>query len=722
MSIVDHTAETTVGRRRFLTFLVAAPTLTVAARFGLDTATAEALPLNVSVPELDLAAALQPSVDVGAANLVLEITEANRVRFESPRAEVGQGITTALAMMIAEELDVRLTDIDVTLSDARAELGSAQLVGGSTSVRTMWGPVRRMAADARARLVTAAAQRWGVAADRLWTLDATVHAPDGRTAGYGSLTAEAAKVLLPAVSTAPKSPADFRVIGTPTPQLDARDLVTGATKFALDLDVPGALPTVVARPPTLKGTVVSFDAAAAKAMPGVVAVAQVPTGVAVSAQTFYEAMKARDALEITWGAGPLDAVSDAKVDERLTQALAPLPAPPLLTQYVDGTFEFAFVSHAPMETLSVVADVRADRAELWCASKAPNTVKTAVALATGLPEAAITVHAVRGGGSFGRRIYTDAQVEAARISQATGHPVKLMWTRNDDMRHGRMRPASKHRMRLVHAAGDVLSFTNYSSAVQLDLGVAPYNLVIDTGTATGGQGAAFFPGSQGTPYNFGVTTKTLTEVPMDFPTAAWRSVYSGHNRAAEEILVDQLAKRLGKDPLAFRRSVMTTAAGRTVLDKLASAGGWGRALSAGWAQGVGYHEEYNGRVACLVEIDATAPSAPRVTKAVVVADVGRAVNPSGLKGQFLGGVIDGISTILLAGLHIDNGRVREGSYADFHWARQKHAPLQFEAHLLETGDGMAGGGELAVPAAAAAVANAYRKATGRNTTRFPITF
>lgn len=720
MSTMD---KMSVGRRRFLTYVVAAPTLTVAARLGLDTATADALPLNVSVPELDLAAALQPAVDIGAANLVLQVTEDNRVRFESPRAEVGQGITTALAMMIAEDLDVRLADIDMPLSDARSELGSAQSVGGSTSVRNMWDPVRGLAAEARARLVTAAAQRWNVPADRLWTLDTKVHAPDGRSATYGSLTADAAKVTSPAVSTAPKPVSKHRVIGTPTTQIDARDLVTGKTKFTLDVDVPGALPTVVARPPTLKGTVVSVDDSAARATPGVIAVAQIPTGVAVAAETFYQAMKARDALRITWGAAPVDSISDSKVNEKLTQAIPPFADPPLVSDYVDGTFEFAFVSHAPMETLNAVADVRVDRAELWCASKSPNSVKSAVATATGLPESAITVHMTRGGGSFGRRIYTDAQVEAALISQAIGKPVKLMWTRNDDMRHGRMRPASKHRIRITHAAGEVLSFENRSSAVQLDLGVSPFKDVIDPGYGgLPGIGAAFFSASQGTPYNFGVTTKTLNEVQLNFPTAAWRSVYSGHNRAAEEIMVDELAKKLGKDPLAYRLSVLSTPEGKAVIQKLASAAGWGKAMPSGWAQGIGYHEEYNGRIACLVEINATSPTAPRITKAVLVADVGRAVNPSGLEGQFMGSVIDGISTILQAGLHIDNGRVREGSYADFLWARQKHAPVKFETHFMPATDRLAGGGELAVPAAAAAVANAYRKATGRATWRFPINF
>lgn len=711
----------TIGRRRFVTFLVAAPTLTVAARL-LD---GSAVGATMAGPtEADLAQTLQPSVNAVALLLRLRVTEDNRVVFEVPRTEVGQGITTALAMLVADELDARLADVDVPLSDARAELGAAQLTGGSTSVRNMWDPVRKVAAEARARLVTAAANRWGLAAGALTTRDTAVHAPDGRSAAYGSLSVEAAKVVLPAVSANPKLVSALTMVGKSAPRVDGRSIVTGAAQYTLDLDVPGALPTVIKRPPTIGGKVGSIlNGATVRAMPEVVAVAAVPSGVAVSARTFYHALKARDALQVSWTPGPLGTMSDSTITDRLHKAALPFALPPLGQSTVDGAFEFAFVSHAPMEVNCAIADVRADSAVIWCSSKAPNIAKTVVGAAIGIPETAITVHNIRGGGSFGRKIYADAAMEAAQVSKAIGEPVKLMWTRADDMKHGRMRPASFHRIRATMLAGTVLTFDNRSSAVQLDFDLTPFSAVIDPGF--GGlptAGAAFFATSQAVPYNLGVATSVLNEVPLPIPTGTWRSVYSGHNRAAEEIMIDRLAKATGKDPLQFRIDTLAAAEAKAVMQELRVRGGWGRTMPAGWAQGVGFHAEYDGHVGCLVEVNAANAGAPRVTKAVIVADIGRVVNPSGAKAQLLGATMDGISTILQAGNHISGGAVVESSFADFRYARQRNSPLVFDAHFVNLGRASGGAGELAVPAAAGAVANAYARATGKSPSRFPILF
>jgi isoquinoline 1-oxidoreductase beta subunit len=703
-------------RRRFVTFLVAAPTLTVAARLLDAPAGAQ------SLPAADLAEALQPQIDAVALLLKLRVTEDNKVVLECPRAEVGQGITTALAMMVAEDIDARLGDVDVPLSDARAELGAAQLTGGSTSVRNMWGPVRKLAAEARARLVTAAAERWGLAAGSLTTRDTAVWAPDGRTLTYGELSTEAAKITIPAVAGTPKALAQHRVIGKPTLRVDGKSLVTGVAQFAMDINVPGALPTVIKRPPTIGGKVAGIvNGATVRAMPGVVAVTTIPTGVAVSAKTFHHALQARDALQVNWGSGPVDGMSDSTISSRLKNAALPFALPPLGQLTVDATFEFAFVNHAPMEVNCAIADVRSGSAVIWCPSKSPNIAKTAVGAAILMPETAITVHVTRAGGSFGRKVYSDAAVEAAQISKAIGEPVKLMWTRTDDMKHGRMRPASFHRLRATALAGNVLTFENRSSAVQMDLDMTPFSAVIDPGF--GGlptAGAAFFAASQATPYSLGVPTTVLNEVQLPFPTGTWRSVYSGHNRAAEEIMIDRLATKLGKDPLAFRTERLGATEAKTVMQQLKTRGAWGRAMPAGWAQGVGFHAEYNAHCGCLVELDATTPSKPRVTKAVVVVDMGRVVNPTGASAQLMGSVMDGISTILQAGNHISNGAVTESSFADFRWARQRHAPLQFDVQFLNTGRESGGAGELAVPAAAGAVANAYARATGTAPSRFPI--
>ena len=725
--VADADADTRSGlsRRRLLTYLAATPALGVAVRVvdsmvGSAAAPAGAAPDQVA-GIVDFTDALTLAALPTQHLLVVEVTTANRVVVHLPRAEVGQGITTAVALIAAEELDARLADVDVVLEDARPELLFNQFTGGSNSVHALYEPMRLAAAGARARLVTAAAQRWGVAASSLRTDDTTVRATDGRTATYGELSAAAAQVLVPAVPAIPKKSSDFELIGQPTTRIDAREIVTGRAKYTQDLDVPGALPCLVARPPTIKGTVATVDDAAARAMPGVVAIARIPTGVAVVAQTFDQAERARDALRITWNPGPSAHLSDAGIRQRLVSRLAPFALPPLGAFTVDRSFDFAFVPHAPMEVLNCVADVRADRAEIWFPCKSPIVAAQSVAVLLGLPVDKVKVHVIRGGGSFGRRLFFDPAIEAAQISRAVGRPVRLLWTRADDMHHGRMRPASHHRARATHLLGAVLAYEHRMAAVTLDGSHGLGEILSAVGAdALGVVGQAMFHLSQKDPYNFGVQDRLLSEVDLAFPTASWRSVFSGQVRTVDEIMVDELARALGRDPVAFRRAKLRDARTRAVLDRVASAGSWGRSMPAGTAQGVGIHEEYKSVVAYLVEIDCRDLANPRVTKAVAAVDVGRAVNPRGLEAQIQGVLMDALSVTLQAGIHIDSGAVREGSFTDYRYGRMRHSPVQMEVHVMPPTGEPGGAGELGLPAAAAAVANAYARATGSLPRRFPI--
>ncbi|MEV7320071.1 molybdopterin cofactor-binding domain-containing protein [Streptomyces sp. NPDC093970] len=684
-----------------MVYTVAAGTLTVAAPLGCDT------------PRADGATAASDVVVTGTDDemLVLEVTAANEVVVRLPRVEVGQGITTAVAMMIAEELDARLTDVRIPLADARGR--GNQYTGGSSSVSSLYGPARRLAATARARLVTAAARRWRLPARILRTWNTQVVAPDGRTATFGSLTASAARIRVPDVSAKPKPASRHRVIGRPTTRIDARDIVTGAARYAGDLAVPGAKPTVVARPPTLRGKPLSVDDTAARAMPGVHEVVRIPGGIAVVADTFHHAFQARDALRVTWAPGPLAPLSDHEIRARLRAAVPRPGSVPRGSTRIEGEFAFAFVSHAPMEVLTAVADVRSDRAELWFSSQTPADARETIADLLGLAAPAVRVHVVRGGGSFGRRLNFDAAVEAALVSKAARRPVKLMWSRTDDIRHGRMRPAGHHRIRAAVAGGRVVSFQHLTASVG-----ETYD---ETGPAAQSARTRPLPSDSGL-YDFGRVSGDSGGIELPMPLGAWRSVDSGTMRTAEEIVVDDIARALGRDPVAFRRDTLRSKEVRAVLAKAAAAGHWGRAMRAGTAQGVAVHEEYGSAVACLAEIDATDRKNPRVTKVVMAADVGTAVNPRGLEAQLMGTAVDGISTVLRAGLHIDRGAVREGSFADFRYARQRDAPLVFEAHILATGGDPGGAGELGVPVAAGAVANAYARATGTRPRTFPLDF
>ncbi|MEV5778622.1 molybdopterin cofactor-binding domain-containing protein [Streptomyces antimycoticus] len=703
-----------------MVYSLAASTLTIAAPIAGDSTPAEGAE---STAEGVRGASDVLVTGAGQEMLILEVTAANKVVVRLPRVEVGQGITTAVAMMITEELDARLADVDIPLADARTR--GNQYTGGSSSVSSLYGPARELAAIARARLVTAAARRWHLPARTLRTRDTMVVAPDGRTATFGSLTASAARIRRPAVPSTPKPASRHRVIGRPTTRIDARDIVRGRARYAGDLSVAGAKPTVVARPPTIGGKAVSVDDAAARAMPGVLAVVRIAGGVAVVAESFHHAFKARDALRITWAPGPLASLSDAVIRTRLRAAVPQFDAPPRGSTRVEAEFAFAFVSHAPMEVLTAVADVRAHRAEMWFSTQTPMQARERIAGAIGLPASSVRVHVLRGGGSFGRRLNFDAAIEAALISKAARRPVKLMWSRADDTRHGRMRPASHHKIRAGLARGRVVAFEHAMASVNEsheDEGPSAQGGVT-TAVARSGRAPAAGPvPSDSGLYNFGRVSQHSGGVGLAMHLGAWRSVDSGTVRTAEEILVDEVARSLGKDPVAFRRTTLRNKAVRAVLDKAATAGHWGRALSAGHAQGVAVHEEYNSCVACLAEIDATDPKNPRVTKVVMAADVGTAVNPRGLEAQLMGTAIDGISTVLQAGLHIDRGAVREGSFADFRYARQRHAPPHFEAHIMPSRQDPGGAGELGVPAAAGAVANAYARATGTRPRRFPINF
>ncbi|WP_344399440.1 xanthine dehydrogenase family protein molybdopterin-binding subunit [Streptomyces longisporus] len=696
-----------------MVYSLAASTLTVAAPLACDTS-----PAQGSEPARGPSDVLVTGAD--AEMLVLEVTHANRIVVRLPRVEVGQGITTAVAMMIAEELDARLADVDIPLADARTK--GNQYTGGSNSVVSLYGPARRLAATARARLVTAAARRWHLPAWSLRTGNTMVIAPDGRTATFGSLSASAARIRRTAVSAEPKPASRHKLIGRPTTRIDARDIVTGKAQYTGDLSVAGAKPTVVARPPTLGGRLVSVDDRAARALPGVHAVVKVPGGVAVVAESFHHAFQARDALKIKWAPGPLASLSDAQIRSRLRAAVPHLGSPPHGSTQVEAEFEFAFVSHAPMEVLTAIADVRAHTAEIWFSSQTPTDARDSIASATGLPASAVTVHVLRGGGSFGRRLNFDAAIEAALISKAAHRPVKLMWSRGDDTRHGRMRPATHHRFRASHADGRVVAFSHAMAGVgesSADKGTANQAAFVRRPGRV--QTAGPRPGDSGL-YHFGRLSADAGGIELAIPLGAWRSVDSGMVRTAEEIVVDEIAGSLGKDPVAFRRTTLRSRSVKAVLDKVAAAGSWGRTMPDGHAQGVAVHEEYGSCVACLAEIDATDPKHPRVTKVVMAADVGTAVNPRGLEAQLMGTAVDGISTVLQAGLHIDRGAVREGSFADFQWARQRHAPLHFEAHIMPSAGEPGGAGELGVPAASGAVANAYARATGTRPRRFPLNF
>jgi isoquinoline 1-oxidoreductase beta subunit len=728
-----------LGRRRFLGYLLAAPTLAIGVQL-VDPQSADAsIPTLPEPEELFDLGDLQNLAALPTSGLIsVSVGTDGTASFAAHRAEVGQGMTTAVAMMIAEEMDLPLAKVNITLADARPELLMNQLTGGSNSMRSIYVPVRTAAAIARQQLVAAAARQWNADPTTLRTANGVVSGPNGHTATYGSLTTAAASSVTTAVlAPALKSPSQFTILGTPQNRIDALDIVTGRKKFGMDMRVPNALPTMVARPPTINGTVVSVhNEAAILAMPGVTDIAIISHGVAIRAQTFGQCIDAIQAIQVTWGPGTVDKQSDATVLAALKAAELPMIVPPLLAQTVDAEFTFAFASNAPLEPDNAIADVRSDRAEIWSSLKVPIDALQQIAAQLGLPQNAVTVHVVQGGGSFGRHLFHDVAAEAAEASQKMGKPVKLSWSRTDDFRQGRTHPMCTSRVRANILLGNVVTYEQRHTSVRTDFSHGLGEMITATAASLPIAGnlsfaETIFELSQSSPYNFGVTTQLLNEAPLAFNTGSMRNIYSPNVVCAQELVVDQLAARMHLDPVAFRRQYLKDSRLLAVLNKAAQVGNWGASLPKGMAQGVGVHSEYQAAIACLVEIDCTpatvnrqipdAVTGPRVTKALIVVDPGFAINPRGLEAQMIGGMNDGIAHALTSSLHMQNGIPLEGSWDNYFYTRQWNTPLDMRVVIMpNTSTSPSGAGELAVAPSFAAVACAYARATGTMPTSFPI--
>ena len=733
-----------VDRRRFVGYVIGGATLVAAA----DLVLVDPPPANAEIPTLPQPAELYDLNDMltdaarPTANLItVTINEDGTASFELPRAEVGQGITTSTAMLIAEELDLPVDRVRVTLAPARPELLFNQLTGGSNTTISTYTPIRVAAAVARVALLDAAAIVLGDTVAGLVAKGGVITARNGSSVTYGELAVKAAgSAGSRAVEVELKTEAEFSVIGTPTNRVDALAAVTGQKDFTTDLAVPDALPTMVCRAPTLNGTPVSVrNQAQVEAMPGVTHVAQVSTGVAVRAATFGQCIDAVRALDVAWKAGPVAGESDATILRKVRAAQLPMPKLPdtPLAQTVSGDFTFWFRSNSAMDTNSAIADVRPDGATIWSGLKSPIVAQQQIALKLGMSPDKVKVNVVTAGGSFGRRLFFDAALEAAEISQKMGAPVKLMWHRADDARVGRTHPLGTCRVQATVSGTNVLAFNQSLTCVETDfrhgLGEIITAAAADLPAGVGNLGFAetIFALTQEVPYDFGAVTQTLVETDDRFNTGSMRNIYSPDVRVASELVVDRLAAKMRMDPYQFRRKFQRNERLLTVLDTVAQAGEWGRSMPAGTAQGIAIHKEYKGVSACLVEIDTRpattgrqirdAVTGPRVTRVTFAIDVGLAINPRGLEAQMQGGINDGIALALTSSLHLRDGHFLEASWDNYFYTRQWNTPPDVRVIVVPSEEKVPGGaGEAGVAATFAAVACAYARATGTMPTQFPI--
>jgi isoquinoline 1-oxidoreductase subunit beta len=747
----ERTGTNGISRRRFLGYLIAAPTLVAAADLqGAPPASASVATVQ-PVDVYDLTDLLTDAANLTASLITVTINPDGTASFALPRAEVGQGITTAVAMVLADELELPIEKVDIALSDARPELAFNQLTGGSNSMHALYDQLRVAAATARGQLARTAAKQLETPLRTLRLKDGVVSAPDGRSLSYGSLTRAAAAPRTRAVLAQLKPAAQQRLVGTPQPRIDAMQIVTGTKRFAMDLDVPGALPTMVCRPPTINGTALAvLNEAQVRAMDGVTDVAiiphtqLVPGGVAVRAATFGQCIDAIRALQVQWAPGAAAGKADADVLQDLIDA--ELAMTPTVGRTLDERFTFSFRPGDPLETNCAVADVRPGTAEIWSALKSPISFQETVAQMLGLPLSGVQAHVTQGGGSFGRHLFADAAFEAAAISKAMGRPVKLMWHRTDNFRQGRVHPMCTSRVRIAYLGNTVLAFDQRHTSVATDFTHGLGEILSATlGNLPEGDflgySQSIFTLTANVPYNFGLVTQLLNEVYHPpgsvFNTSSVRNIYSPEVTVAKELMVDQVAKAMGRDPYRFRRSFVRDSRMLAVLDTAARAASWGKAMAPLTAQGIGLHHEYKGYAACVAEIDCTPQTVnrvvengytgPRVTKVTYAVDVGLPINPLGLEAQMIGGIMDGIAQALTYGLHLREGYFLEGSWDNAYYTRQWNCPPNappaegIQVIIMPPNQSEPGGaGEFGVAASMAAVASAYARATGTVPTSFPI--
>lgn len=643
------------------------------------------------------------------------------------KSEMGQGVRTALPMIVADELDADWSTIRVIQADVDAKFGD-MATGGSDSVHSLWTPLRKAGAQARAMLVSAAAQTWGVPESSCRTENgAVVHDASGRKAAYATLAVLAATLPIPA-EPALKNPKEFRIIGHSTPSLDIPSKVDGTAKYGIDLVVPGMTYAVIARCPVFGGRMTGYDAEKAKAVPGVLQVVEVPTGVAVIATGTWAAIQGSRALACRWDPDAATKLDSASID-RMLRARGEQPgavarddgdalgayASARPAHRIDATYDVPFLAHATMEPLNCVADVRADRAEIWAPSQIPDWAAREVSAALGLKPESVTMHVVMMGGGFGRRLIPEYVVEAAQVSRAAGVPVKVIWTREDDMQHDWYRPISHHRLSAVFdARGKAVALTHRIVAPSINAYRWP-------GSVSNGLDNDAVDGALQLAYDIPNMRVEYCMLASAVPVSWWRSVYASQNVFASEGFIDEMAHAGGHDPVAFRRVLLAKLPrNRAVLDLAAEKAGWGTPLAPGHGRGIAIHHFFSDTiVAEVAEVSVAKDGALRVHRVVCAVDCGRVVNPDGVRAQIEGGVVYGLSAALHGAITIEGGRVAQSNFHDYPVLRMPEMPV-VEVHIVPSEEAPLGVGEPAVPPIAPAVANAIFAATGKRVRALPI--
>jgi isoquinoline 1-oxidoreductase beta subunit len=704
-------------------------------------------------------------------NAFIRIAPDGKVTIIGKNPEIGQGIKTTLPMIIADELDVDWKDVTVEQGDLDAKYGQ-QNAGGSTAVPNNWTPMRQIGAGARQMLIAAAAAQWSVPAAELTTASGRVmHAASKRSAGYGELASKAAALTPPdAASLKLKEPKDFKIVGQRVHAVDVADIVTGKPLFGIDISLPNQLFAVYEKCPVFGGSVASANLDHLKTLPGVkhafVVENQQPAnlaglvgGVAIVADSWWLAESARQQLKVTWNESKAAADNTAAFDKKAAELAPTLPASPMradgdveaalksATTVVEASYAYPFLNHVQIEPMNATAKFADGKIEIWAGTQTPGGARNSVASALGLQPPDISLHMVRIGGAFGRRLYNEQIVEAAAIAkQVPGVPVQLRWTRQDDIQHDQFRPAGYHNLKAgVDASGKIVGWRNH---------FITFTINGTSATGSSGMGAGEFPAGWLPDYAL-----YQSMIPFGIPTGAMRAPGSNAIAFVIQSFIDELAHAAKKDPLQFRLDLLslpqvTPAAPATppaappagagapgggrgggapqrafdaarmkaALELVREKSGWGqKKLPQGTALGVAFHFSHRGHFAEVAEVAVDAQKRIKVNRVWVAGDIGSPIiNPLHAESQVHGSVIDGLSHLMSFEVTIANGRVVQKSIEETIPLRIRQAPVAIEAHFVPSNNVPTGLGEPALPPILPAVANAIFTATGTRVRSLPL--
>ncbi|WP_126283164.1 xanthine dehydrogenase family protein molybdopterin-binding subunit [Burkholderia stagnalis] len=672
-----------------------------------------------------------PRAGVFAPNAFVQIDRSGQVTLVMPKVEMGQGVYTSLPMLIAEELEVPLSNVTLDHAPPNEKLFfdpllGGQLTGGSTSVRYAWEPMRRAGATARTLLVNAAAKQWNVDPATCRAENGEVlHPPSGRRASYGQLADTAAKLPVPK-DVALKKPADFKLVGKPVKRLDSPEKVDGTAQFGLDVRLPGMVYAVIVNSPVFGGTVASVDETAAKQIGGVRQIVRADNAVAVIGDHTWAAKRGASALVVKWneGAGAKVSTRDiaadharaadsgkgvvARKDGDVDKAFANAKT------RVDAVYEQPLLAHATMEPVNCTVHVRPDGCEIWLGTQVPTHALDAVQQITGFPREKIVVNNHLLGGGFGRRLEVDMVVQAVKIAKQVNAPVKVIWTREEDIQHDMYRPYYHDRISAgLDANGKPVAWRHRIVGSSILARFAPP-------AVKDGVDPDAVEVSAELPYDLpNQLVDYVRQEPRHVPTAFWRGVGPTRGTFVVESFIDELAAQTKTDPVQYRRALLgKTPRARNVLDVASKAAGWGTPLPKGQGRGVSVMHAFGSFFSIVVDV-AVDGGDVQVKRVVCAVDCGMVVNPDTIEAQVQGGIIFGITGALFGEITIENGRVMQGNFTDYRMLRIDETP-PIDVHIVKSAEAPGGIGEPGTAATAAALSNAIFAATGTRLRKLPV--